>query len=111
MRLSRGRTPFQKDVIAVPFHRDNIRWQAGGSLLTAGHVAPTLARNSECLRTPCPDATSNVARIDPKAMTAQEIVSYQSTSDFFGATAALQVGREVWMGSVRGDRIARYRLD
>lgn len=111
MRLSRGRTPVQKDVVAVSFHPDNIRWQSDGSLLTAGHVAPTLARTSECLRIPCPDATSNVARIDPKAMTAREIISYRSSNAFFGATAALQVGREVWLGSVRGDRIARYRLE
>jgi hypothetical protein len=111
MRLSRGRTPVQKDLVAVPFHPDNIRWQADGSLLTAGHAAPTLARTSECLRAACPDLTSNVARIDPKTMTAQEIVRYPSNDDFFGATAALQVGREVWMGSVRGDRIARYRLE
>jgi hypothetical protein len=25
-----------------------------------------------------------------------------------GATAALQVGKEIWIGGVRGDRIARY---
>ena len=28
MRLSRGKTPVQKDVIDLPFHPDNIRWQA-----------------------------------------------------------------------------------
>ena len=33
---------------------------------------------------------------------------YPSDDVFFGATAALQVGKEIWIGSVRGDRIARY---
>src|SRR6185295_20134543 len=30
MRLSRGQSPVKKDIIDVPFHPDNIRWQADG---------------------------------------------------------------------------------
>jgi hypothetical protein len=108
MRLSRGQNPVKKDVIDVPFHPDNIRWQADGSLLTAGHYAPTIAKATECLRKTCPDAAAKVARLDPKTMKTQEVVNYPSSELFFGATAALQVGKEIWLGSVRGDRIARY---
>ena len=32
----------------------------------------------------------------------------QSDDVFFGATAALQAGKETWIGSVGGDRTARY---
>lgn len=108
MRLSRGQTPVKKDVVDVTFHPDNIRWQADGTLLSAGHDAPSMARATECLRTTCPDAAAKVARWDPKTLKVQEIVRYPSDDVFFGATAATQVGKEIWIGSVRGDRVARY---
>jgi hypothetical protein len=108
MRLSRGQTPVKKDVIDVPFHPDNIRWQADGTLLSAGHDAPTMERATECLRVTCADAAAKVARWDPKTLKVEQVVNYPSDDIFFGATAALQVGKEIWIGSVRGDRIARY---
>jgi hypothetical protein len=49
-----------------------------------------------------------VARWDPKTLKVEEAVRYPSDDIFFGATAALQVGKEIWIGSVRGNRIARY---
>lgn len=108
MRLSRGQTPVKKDVVDVPFHPDNMRWQSNGTLLSAGHDAPTMARATECLRVTCNDAAARVARWDPKTLKVEEAVRYPSDDVFFGATAALQVGKEIWIGSVRGDRIARY---
>jgi sugar lactone lactonase YvrE len=108
MRLSRGQTPVKKDVVDVPFHPDNMRWQSNGTLLSAGHDAPTMARATECLRVTCNDAAARVARWDPKTLRVEEAVRYPSDDVFFGATAALQVGKEIWIGSVRGDRIARY---
>ena len=111
MRLSRGQTPVKKDVIDVTFHPDNIRWQADGSLLSAGHYAPTIERATECLRKKCPDAAARVARLDPADHeSARRSSNYPSSDLFFGATAALQVGKEIWIGSVRGDRIARYPI-
>jgi hypothetical protein len=111
MRLSRRRTPVQRDEVSVPFHPDNIRWQTDGTLLSAGHAAPTIQRANECLRTMCGDASAKVARLDPRTMAVQVVVDYPSNQWFFGATAALQIGREIWIGSVRGDRIARYPIE
>jgi hypothetical protein len=103
--------PITKDVIDVPFHPDNIRWQPDGSLFSAGHHAPPpIERTRECLRKTCPDAAAKVVRIDPGTFTFHEIVTYPSNDVFFGATSALQVGKEIWIGSVRGDRIARFPL-
>ena len=59
----------------------------------------------------CPGTAAKVARIDPETFTFREIVHYPSNDVFFGATSALQVGKEIWIGSVRGDRIARFPLD
>lgn len=108
MRLSRGQTPVTKDVVDVSFHPDNIRWQSDGTLLSAGHDAPTMERATECLRKTCNDAAAKVARWDPKTLKVTDVLRYPSDDVFFGATAALQVGQEVWLGSVRGDRVARY---
>jgi hypothetical protein len=110
MRLSRGKTPVQKDEIDLPFHPDNIRWQADGSLLAAGHAAPSIERLMECFAKACTEATSNAARIDPKAFKAQEVVRLPFSPAFAAGTAALQVGKEIWLGAVRGDRVARYPL-
>ena len=110
MRLSRGRTPVQKDVIDLPFHPDNIRWQADGSLLAAGHGGVNTPRVIECLMKVCADASSVVARIDPKAWTAKEIIRYPASERFFSSTVALQVGKEIWIGTIAGDRIARYPI-
>jgi sugar lactone lactonase YvrE len=110
MRISRGQTPAKRDVIDLNFHPDNIRWQADGSLISAGHFAPTIEKATECLRKTCPDAAARVVRINPKTMKVEELVNYPSSELFFGATAALQVGKEIWIGSVRGDRVARYPI-
>jgi hypothetical protein len=110
MRLSRGQTPVSKEVVDVSFQPDNIRWQADGSLLAAGHGGPSIQRVIECLRKVCPDATSNVARIDPQTLKVQQIITYPANERFFSSTAALQVGKEIWIGTITGDRIARYPI-
>jgi hypothetical protein len=111
MRLSRGRTPVRKDVIDVPFHPDNLRWHTDGTLISAGHHAPTIPRAVECLRVACHDAASRVARIDPGTMRLRLIVDYPSHEVFFGATAAMQVGDEIWIGAVGGSRVARHPIE
>ncbi len=108
MRISRGQTPVVRDFTDVSFQPDNIRWQADGSLLAAGQDGPNVQRVLECLRQVCPDAASVVARIDPQTLEVQEIIRYPATQQFRSSTAALQVGKEIWIGTVTGDRIARY---
>jgi len=108
MRLSRGQTPPVKDLVDVTFQPDNIRWQADGSLFAAGQGAENMQRVIQCLMKLCPDAYSAVARIDPKTFTAKEIIRYPASERFMSSTVALQVGKEVWIGTIVGDRIARY---
>jgi hypothetical protein len=111
MRLSRGQTPLVKDFADVSFQPDNIRWQADGSLLAAGPGGPNVQRVIECLRKVCHDAASVVARIDPQTLKVQEIIRYPATERFFSSTAALRVGNEIWIGTITGDRIARYPIE
>jgi len=108
MRLSRGQTPPVKDLVDVSFQPDNIRWQADGTLLAAGQGGENMQRVIQCLMKVCADAASVVARIDPKTFAAKEIIRYPANEKFFSSTVALQVGKEVWIGTITGDRIARY---
>lgn len=108
MRLSRGQTPVVKDLIDVAFQPDNIRWQPDGSLLAAGQGGADTQRVIACLMKVCADAASVVARINPQTFKAQEIIRYPASERFFSSTVALQVGKEIWIGTITGDRIARY---
>lgn len=110
LRLSRGRDPVDAKTVELGFFPDNIHRQADGSLLTAGHRAPSLARVLECLRMYCDDMSSHVARVDPETLEVEHLVEVPANEHFFTSTAALQVGDEVWIGSMRGDRVARYPL-
>jgi hypothetical protein len=110
MRLSRGQTPPVKDVVDVAFQPDNIRWQADGSLLAAGQGGPDMQTVIKCLQRVCAEASSVVARIDPKTFKAREIIRYPANDRFFSSTVALQVGREIWIGTITQDRIARYPM-
>lgn len=110
MRLSRGTRPSSREVVDVPFHPDNIRWQPDGSLLIAGHGGPTIQRVAQCVLAVCDDVTSNVARVDPRSLAIQTLITLPAHETFFSSTTALQVGREIWIGSVAGNRIARHPL-
>jgi hypothetical protein len=108
MRMSRGQTPVKKEFVELDFHPDNIRWQADGSLYTAGQGGPTPQRIAECLRKFCADATTNVARIDPQTLKAQTLLKDANTENFISSTTGLRVGNEIWLGTSHSDRVARY---
>ena len=110
IRLSRGQTPVQTDGVDVGFQVDNIRWAPDGSLLAAGQGSSGEATVITCISEGnCAGMTSRVAKVDPQTLTAQEIVRYPSSDLVVLGTAAIQVGDEIWLGSIGGgDRIARF---
>ena len=109
IRLSRGQTPVRKETVEVGFNIDNVHWALDGSLLAAGHSTPTKTRVGECMRQRmCEGITSRVARVDPQALTAQEIFTYPTNDYLLLGTAAIQIGDEIWVGGIAaGERIAR----
>lgn len=98
-RLSRGQTPVKRDVVPLGFRVDNIRWAPDGSLLAAGQLLP-----------PAPSPATHVVKIDPATLKVQEIIRQPNAPEFGNGTVALQVGNEIWVGSFRGDRIARFPI-
>ena len=93
-RLSRGRTPPERQEVPLGFRVDNIRWAADGSILAAGQGG-----------TP---AASIVVKIDPKTLAVREILRHPNTPGFGAGTVAVEVGKELWVGSFRGDRLAIF---
>ena len=96
----------------VDFLPDNLRWTADGSLLLAGQAdRPERVFGCEARGIACPLAFA-VTRLDPHSITLTTLVRAsheQATAlGFGGATGALQVGHEMWVGSFTGRRIALY---
>jgi sugar lactone lactonase YvrE len=103
IRFSRGQTPVKRDEIPVGFRLDNLRWAPDGSLLAAGQEIPATGGTGGFGM-----AISRVVKIDPNTLKVQEVIRYPFNDVFNFATGAIQVGKEIWVGSVRGDKIARF---
>jgi len=49
-----------------------------------------------------------VSIIDPKTLKTTEVLTQTNTPEFGSGTVTVQVGKELWVGSFRGDRIAIF---
>jgi hypothetical protein len=96
-RLSLGQNPPKKDTVPLGFRVDNIRWAPDGSIFAAGQGGTA----------PGPQ-TSNVVKINPTTLRVQEIIKQTNTPEFGSGTVAVQIGKQIWVGSFRGDRIALF---
>jgi hypothetical protein len=108
-RVSLGRSPVQRDVIALGFRPDNIRFSADQTVLFAAGHTDKDGRSIVEPRTPL-NETINVARIDPKTLEHRRIFVHKAIPGFVAATTAVPIGDELWLGSNRGDRIAYFPL-
>ena len=98
IRLSRGQTPVKRDGVSVGFRLDNLRWAPDGTLLAAGQGGTA------------PSQTSNVVKVNPTTLKVEELIRHPDIDGFGVSTVAIQVANELWLGSVRGDRIAIFPL-
>jgi hypothetical protein len=95
-RLSRGQMPPKRDEIPLGFRVDNIRWAPDGSILAVGQGGAA------------PMQTTNIVRIDPGTLKVREIIRQPNTPEFGAGTVAVEMNKELWVGSFRGDRIAIF---
>jgi hypothetical protein len=100
IRFSRGQTPVKRDEIPVGFRLDNLRWSPDGTMLIGAgqQMGPDGATA----------VGSRVIKIDPKTLKVQDVITYPANDAFEFATGAIQIGREFWVGSVRGTKIAIF---
>jgi hypothetical protein len=95
------------------FLPDNLRWMRDGGLLVAGQTAsPRGLFGCQDGKARCPMGFT-VAVVDPATLAVRPLVGGDAASfaatGFGGATGAIQVGDEIWVGSFTGDRVARFR--
>ncbi len=106
-RISRGRTPVEKDVIALGFRPDNLRMSPDGSVIFAAGHTDKDGRSITEPREPTRE-TSNVAAIDPATLEVRRVFEHPAIAGFVASTTATLIGDEMWLGSYRGDRIAYF---
>ena len=106
-RVSRGRAPVQRDMIALGFRPDNIRFSADWSVLFAAGHTDKDGRSIVEPREPLKE-TINVSRIDPTTLEHRRIFEHKAIAGFVAATTAVPIGDELWLGSNRGDRVAYF---
>jgi hypothetical protein len=97
VRFRRGAGALQKDSIKVGITPDNIRWSAGGKLLTAGGdlAAPGAAT-----------ATAwSVIEVDPATLATRRVAGGASSTGMQAISVGTDVGDEIWVGTFNGDRI------
>jgi len=49
--------------------------------------------------------TTNIVKINPTTLKVTEVLTRPNTPEFGAGTVAVQVGKELWVGSYRGDRL------
>ena len=53
--------------------------------------------------------SGRVLAVDPRTLTTDQLIDY-GPDTFGAATTALQVGREIWVGTARDQGLARFRF-
>jgi len=104
-RISRARSPLERDEIQLGFRPDNLRMSVDGSVMWAAGHTDRDGNSITLPRTPLSE-TSNVAAIDPETLEFRRILEQPAINGFVSSTTAIQVGDELWLGSYRGDRMA-----
>lgn len=115
LRFSLAKPGLAPDLIALPFHPDNIHWNAAGQLVAAGMRAdePACGGPFRALEgkvdLSCHRGYEVVA-IDPATLAVTPLASGPANSAFSNASTGLIVGDTLWFGSFRADRLAYRQL-
>jgi len=95
-RMSLGQTPVKREDIKLGFRPDNVRWAPDGSLYVTGQGGAGQMQ------------TTNIIKIDPQSLKVTEVLTQANSPEFGAGTVTVEVGKELWVGSYRGDRIAIF---
>lgn len=98
--------------VETDFLPDNLRWTADGRLLLAGQsTRPEVLFGCEARGDRCPLAFK-VVRLDPTSLAIESLIAIDeagaAAKGFGGATGAMQVGEQIWVGSFTGERIGIF---
>lgn len=108
--ISLGEIPYTHQALELgAVHPDNIRDTADGRLLITGQAA-TPAEILACATRQSCEVGFKVIAVDPVSLSIDALLDEPGSRTFGGASAAILVGDELWVGTFSGSRIARYRL-
>lgn len=108
--ISLGEIPYTHQALDLgAVHPDNIRETADGKLLIAGQVAKP-AEIFACASLASCEVGFKVIAVDPVSLAIEPLLDEPGSRAFGGASAAILVGNELWVGTFSGSRIARYRV-
>jgi len=90
---------------------DNLTWSATGRLLAAGTYGIGMREflAGHFGTNPRLGIPSRVLSVDPNTLDVEQLIDY-GPDTFGAATSALQVGREIWVGTSRDQGLARFRF-
>jgi hypothetical protein len=110
-KVRRGSTNPEPTTVNVSIMVDNLTWSASGRLLAAGTYGTTMQEFLEghFSTNPRLGIPSRVISVDPETLAAEQLIEY-GPDTFGAATTALQVGREIWVGTARDQGLARFRF-
>jgi hypothetical protein len=108
-RLLHGASAAYRKIVPTGFQTDNLRWAPDGKLMVTGQAGPAAAVFS-CFASKAARCTQGwrMAKLDTATMTLHPVASDPGDPAFGDATVGLQVGREIFVGTFRGDRIAYF---
>ncbi|SMQ86046.1 hypothetical protein SAMN06295905_3342 [Devosia lucknowensis] len=110
VRLTIDAIPYERESIPVDFLADNMHVGRDGQLLLAGQFSD-LDGGFSCIAGPdspwvCPLDTKAVS-IDPTTLEVTELFTLAGSPEFGAGTTVLDLDDEYWVGTFRGNAIAR----
>ena len=110
-KVRRGGAEPDPVTVDVSIMVDNLTWSASGVLLAAGTYGSTMQEFLEghFSSNPRLGIPSRVISVDPETLATEQLIDY-GPDTFGAATTALQVGREIWVGTARDQGLARFRF-
>jgi len=115
-RVTRGGTsPEVVSTSRLAGFPDNVRWSADGkSILAAVHTEdPEKFAAAQAAAVKIGGSlftTFNVTRLDPVSMKTEIVMPSGLYGAFGAATTAIEVGKRLWLGSTKSDRVAIFDL-
>jgi hypothetical protein len=103
VRLSRGTGTVRRTVINTRVMTDNLRWDSEGQLWIAGQLGGC-GSEGVCA------VPYVILKLDPRTLRFKQFPHPLTAPEFGAGTVALPVEGDVWVGTYRGDRIARFPL-
>lgn len=108
--ISRGKIPYTRQTIALEnFHPDNIRLAPDGNLIITGQAA-TPQEIFGCGTKQICDVGWKTIKVDPGSYAVEQLLHQPGTATFGGASVAIIIDDTLWVGTFRGDRIARFKM-